>query len=199
MLLRYVIGAALACALGTSLPAADQSAGSASGATAGQSTLGTADLAFVVKAAQSGLFEVESATLAQSKQLGPEHQRIVQMILTDHSAANEELKSLAQSKGVTLATTLDETYRDKLDGLRKLEGEEFAKQFEKVQIQAHKDSIEDFRQATTEVKDPELRAWAVKTLPVLEQHQMHLKGTKAKDDHGSSHGMEGSGSSSRTF
>jgi putative membrane protein len=187
MLLRHVIGAVLACAAGAALHAADSS-GSAGGTATTQSSLAQEDLAFIQKATASGMFEVESARLALTRQLSEDQRRVAQKILDDHSRANTELRTLASEKGITLASGLDERYGAKIAALRQLQGDDFQKSFHEAQIEAHKDAIRDFRTAATDAKDPELRAWAIKTLPTLEQHQMHLK---AHDDqHGAQSGME---------
>jgi len=198
MLLRHsLLVAALACTVGATLPAADQGSGSASG-TAAQSTLSQDDQRFLRKAALNGLFEVESAKLAQSKQLPASHQQLATMILTDHTAANQELMAYAETKGIELPTSLDEKHREKLDELAKLDGEAFAKRFQKLQVEAHQDAIKDFRGAAKDSQDADLRAWAMKTLPVLEQHRMHLEG--ATTTQGASHGMDSErSSSSRSF
>ena len=188
MRLHYLIGAVLACAASAVLPAADQSAGSASGTAAGQ--LDQADHDFVTKAAIGGLFEVESAKLAQSKQIAPEHQKLVQMILTDHTAANAELTGYAQARGLSLPTALDEAHRAKLEALRKLDGRDFEKAFQQAQIEAHTMAIAVFTTASTDSKDADLRAWAGKTLPTLVMHQKHLQ--EASAGQGAAHGMQGS-------
>ena len=182
-------------ALTVSATAADHSAGSAGGTmpgtarTANGSTLSQADQEFIAMAAMSGRFEVDSARLAQSKQLSSHEQELVEMILTDHSAVNAELAGLATAKGFTLPSTLDPAHEARLAAMRELEGRDFATAFHAAQVEAHQDAIAIFTRAARDSEDVDLRAWAEKTLPTLQRHQQHLSATQ-----GSSSGMQGESS-----
>jgi len=61
---------------------------------------------FAVSAADAGLMEVQLATLALSKATSGKVKEFAQMMLDDHTKANEELKALAQKKNITLPSSL---------------------------------------------------------------------------------------------
>ena len=63
------------------------------------------DGAFFKKAAEGGIAEVELGKLAQEKSSNPSVKDYGAMMVRDHSAANDKLKSLAETKGIELPTS----------------------------------------------------------------------------------------------
>ena len=47
-------------------------------------------------------------------------------------------------------------------------------------VDDHEKDVEEFRKASQDLKDPDLRAWANKTLPVLEHHLAMAKDIASK-------------------
>jgi putative membrane protein len=133
------------------------------------------DKDFIKKAASGGMMEVEAGTLAQSKGGAQEVKDFGTRMVTDHGKANDELKTLAQQKNVPLPTKLDHKHKSFVDKLQKLSGAAFDKEYMTNMVKDHKNDVEEFRKATQKVKDPEVKGWAEKTLPVLEQHLQQAK------------------------
>jgi putative membrane protein len=92
------------------------------------------------------------------------------MMVTDHGKANEELKALASSKGVELPADLDAKHKSVHAKLAKLSGAEFDKEYVAEMLKGHKKAVSDFEKASKSAKDPELKAFAEKTLPTLRHH-----------------------------
>src|SRR5438067_4040781 len=74
-------------------------------------TLSKEDSTFVMKAAAGGMMEVELGNTAQQMATNPRVKNFGQMMVTDHSKANDELKSFASSKGITLPSDLPKDER----------------------------------------------------------------------------------------
>ena len=146
----------------------------------GLATLAHADVSkkdqeFITKAAAGGMYEVEAGKLAKTKGMSEGVKSYGDMLVNDHTAANEELKALATSKGATLPTALP------ADKTRKLEkigsAKDFDKQFVKQVGQAdHKTDISLFEKASKSADDADLKAFAAKTLPTLKAHKEHADG-----------------------
>lgn len=135
------------------------------------------DQEFMTKAAAGGLYEVEAGQLAQNKGRGANVQTFGTMLIKDHSAANEELKALASSKGVTLPTSLPADKKRQLDKIAK--AKDFDKEFvEQVGLDDHKKDIALFEKASIDADDAEVKAFAAKTLPTLRTHHEHAEGLK---------------------
>jgi putative membrane protein len=125
----------------------------------------------VKEAAMGGLYEVQAGQLAAQKATTSEVKQMAQHIVNDHTKGNDQLKSIAQSKGVQdLPMQLDSKHQRKLDHLNKLSGAEFDREYSKMMVSDHKDDIKAFRKEAEDGKDADLKQFASQTLPALEQH-----------------------------
>lgn len=146
-------------------------AGSTSMAPTGGGALTPAEETFVVKAASDGLYEVEVSQMAADKAKAEPVKGFASMLVDHHSAANAELKALAESRNVKLPDEVPDDKQAKIDKLEKAPDAQFDQQYVKtVGIEDHKTDIALFEKASKEVKDPELKAWIDKTLPTLREH-----------------------------
>jgi putative membrane protein len=146
-----------------------QSAGEKTGI---NSTLGiaptTAD--FVKEAAMSDLLEIDAAKIAQQKGNAQEKTFAEQMI-TDHTKTSSELKQLVSGNFKSaIPTTLDDSSQKKLDKLKNTKPEDFASEYDPMQVSAHKDATSLFERYAKGGDDPKLKDWAGKTLPALQHH-----------------------------
>jgi putative membrane protein len=140
----------------------------------------TADNTFATKAAVGGLAEVQLATLAKDHAASADVKSFAQRMYDDHSKANDELKQLASTKGITLPTSLDAKHQATYDRLSKLNGAEFDKAYMKDMVADHREDVSEFRKESNSGSDPELKAWAAKTLPTLQEHLNMAESTNAK-------------------
>lgn len=146
-------------------------AGSTSMAPTGGGALTPAEETFVVKAASGGLYEVEVSQMAADKATAEPVKKFASMLVDHHSAANAELKALAESRKVKLPDEVPGDKQAKIDKLQKASDAEFDKQYvQTVGIEDHKTDIALFEKAGKDAKDPELKAWIDKTLPTLREH-----------------------------
>jgi putative membrane protein len=91
-----------------------------------------------------------------------------QMLVTDHTAANEKAKSLAQTQGVTPPTLPKPDAKKEFDRLSKLNGEAFDKEFAKHMVADHKKDIAEFEAQAKSTDD--VASFAKDTLPTLQNH-----------------------------
>lgn len=132
-------------------------------------TMGSDDH-FVMEAANGGLAEVELGKLATEKASSEDVKKFGQRMVDDHGKANDELKSLAQSKNITIPSAPDAKHNATVDRLSKLTGEAFDRAYMQEMLKDHKKDVNEFRTEAKSGKDPEVKAWASKTLPTLEAH-----------------------------
>jgi putative membrane protein len=97
----------------------------AAGEKTGMGNMGSQDHDFVMDAAMGGLMEVELGRIAAQKGMSESVKQFGQRMVDDHSKANEELMSLASSKGMTLPTALDEKHQKDVTKLSAMSGAEF--------------------------------------------------------------------------
>jgi putative membrane protein len=154
---------------------------SSTGSTGGTvSSLDPADKEFVMKAAQGGMAEVMLGQMASSKGTSPDVKNFGNRMVSDHGKANDELKQLAQNKGMALPSDTDKEHKDAADKLSKANGNEFDKQYISNMVSDHEKDVKEFEKESKDAKDPDLKAWASKTLPTLQDHLKMAKDTKAK-------------------
>jgi putative membrane protein len=128
---------------------------------------------FVTKAAISGMAEIESSKLAVAKG-DAKDKAFAERMIKDHTEASNELKQLVTSGKVkvNLPTTMDSAHQSEVDRLKGLNGAEFKKAYDEMQVAAHKDAVSLFERYAKSGDNADLKAFAAKTLPKL---QMHLK------------------------
>lgn len=128
---------------------------------------------FVTQAAISDMAEIESSKLALAKTDG-KTKAFAEKMIKDHTATSAELKGLVTGGKVkaNLPAAMDAAHQSKIDKLKGLTGASFAKEYDDMQIAAHKDAVSLFERYSKSGDNAELKAFAAKTLPHL---QMHLK------------------------
>ena len=133
--------------------------------------LARVDRKFMDEAASSGMFEVQVGQLAASKADDPSVRSFANMLVDQHTAANNELVKIADARGVALPPAPAHALRREIDKLGSRNGADFDRDFvRKVGIEAHEKDIKLFEKASKDVKDPELKAFVDKSLPMLREH-----------------------------
>jgi predicted outer membrane protein len=159
----------------------DKNASSSMGASgAGQAAAGTAasgaklnagDEKILKDMAMANMAEVEGGKLAQSKSQSSEVKAFAQQMIDDHTANLNEVKALAQARGVTLPTEPDAKHKAMAAKLEKMSGDAFDKAYMKqAGVQDHKTVHAKLKAASKKAKDPEVKALVDKTEPVVAQH-----------------------------
>jgi len=136
------------------------------------------DAEFVMNAADGGMMEVELGKLAQQKASDDRVKEFGQMMIDDHSKANNELSSLAQTKNITILANVSEDKQQKIDDLSQKSGKDFDKAYMDLMVEDHQEDVDDFRDAANRAHDADVKAWAADKLPVLEQHLQKAKEIK---------------------
>lgn len=133
---------------------------------------------FVVEAANGGLMEVQMGTLATTKASSPAVKQFAQMMVDDHSKANNELKDLAQQKNIALPTVMGNEYQRKYDNLNEKTGADFDKEYMDLMVSHHKDAVDRFEEQAEDGKDPEIKAWASSQVAILRKHHQEAERTQ---------------------
>lgn len=159
---------------GTSSPT---STGASGGTT---SSLNAEDKKFFIDAGQDFLAQVAFAQLAQNQAVSPDVQSVAHRVMSDANRAKQELEQLALTKGLALPADLafhDAATRDNLS--RKV-AKDFDTSYLASVIQLTQKDVNTFDRASKQTKDPDLKAWAMKTLPILQGDLQSAKQIAAK-------------------
>ncbi len=151
--------------------ATSSNSGAMSGANSGgNAALSSADKKFVDKAAIGGLAEVEMGKLAQQKAANDQVKQFGTRMVDDHTKSNDELKQVASSKGITLPTGLDSKHKSVMDRFEKLSGAQFDRAYIDYEVSDHKEDISDFQKEAKSGHDSDVKGFAAKTVPTLQEH-----------------------------
>jgi putative membrane protein len=153
----------------------------AAGSAAAADSVAHSDASFMKDAAQAGHSEVAGSKLALAKTSDPQVKAFAQQMIDDHTKAAQELQALASAKGVKLPS--DESMTQKAKEKMMLSGADGAnfdyRYADSIGVSAHQDAVKLFRKASTDAKDPDVKAFASKTLPTLEHHLQMAKELQA--------------------
>jgi putative membrane protein len=131
---------------------------------------------FLVKAADGGLTEVRMGELGQQKASSSSVKNFATMMIHDHSGANDQVKSLAAQRNVTLPDAPAADNQKSVEDLAKKTGKDFDKSFMDAMVRDHEKTIDLFKDASSKANDADVKSFANNTLPKL---QMHLDSAKA--------------------
>jgi putative membrane protein len=125
----------------------------------------------IEKAAQMNMATIKVAQLASQKAENAELKRFAQTLEKDHQAAQRDVQKLAATHHVTLPTALDDKCKEEISKLEALSGQEFDREFAKGAVEGHAMAIAHLQQASSEVKDADLRQYTQKMLAQVKDHQ----------------------------
>ena len=132
------------------------------------SPLSAKDKTFIHKAAKGGMMEVAMGNLAAQNGQSDDVKSFGKRMVTDHSKANEELKSIAAKKGVKLPSkepsgkwSSDKAYMD-------------------MMVKDHEKDLAEFQEEASTGTDPDVKKFAEDTAKVVQEHLDLAKQTQSK-------------------
>ncbi len=140
------------------------------------------DSEFMTKAASGGMLEVELGKVVAQRATTPEAKQFAQQMVNDHTKANNELKALASKKGMKLPASLGEDQKKVYDEVLTEKGAKLDQKYVSEMVDDHEEDVKEFQEASTKAGDPAVKAFAAKTLPVLQMHLAMIKKIQAGMD-----------------
>lgn len=144
----------------------------------GTGRVADADADFLKQAMYNNNAEVEASRLAVAKANGSQVKEFAQKMVDEHSATDRELRALASAKGVTISNDPSLMQRGKLAVLSARDRDTFDRRYIDAIVDAHQEAVDLFQRASTNSSDPEVKAFAARTLPTLQQHLQHAQQLK---------------------
>jgi len=133
---------------------------------------------FIKKAADGGMTEVELGKVAEKNAQRDDVKKFGQQMISDHSKANDELKTVASKLGVTIPDKVSAKHQSMIDAMSKKTGESFDATYVKAMIADHENDIAEFEKARGDVTDADLKKFIDDTLPVMKHHLEMVKELK---------------------
>jgi putative membrane protein len=129
-----------------------------------------ADSDFVANASAGGVAEVKLGQLAEERGSNPVVKSFGEKMVTDHTAAGDQLQVAAKGEGIAVAPDMTADDRATYEKLSALSGPSFDQAYAAAMVQDHEHDISDFEKEAARGKDPEIRKFASNTLPTLREH-----------------------------
>jgi putative membrane protein len=144
--------------------------GQPNAAASAKAALDEEDKNFVKEATIGGMAEVEFSKIAQKSE-NADVKRFADRMIEDHTKANQQLASITTALGVETPKALDSEHERMREKLQTLHGKAFDEQYMRVMVEDHDKAVKLFRQEERSGRNAELKQFAQKTLPTLEEHQ----------------------------
>jgi len=128
------------------------------------------DRKFVQVATIGGMAEVELSKIAQKSE-NADVKRFADRMIEDHTKANEQMTATTRALGVEPPKAVDSAHERMRDKLRTLHGKAFDDQYVHDMVEDHDKAVKLFREEEHSGHNAELKQFAHKTLPTLEEHQ----------------------------
>jgi putative membrane protein len=136
--------------------------------TGGGSSLSEKDKTFMKKAAKGGMMEVTMGKVAEQNGQSDDVKSFGKRMVTDHSKANDELKSIASNKEFELPSkehtgkwTSDKAYID-------------------MMVKDHEKDLAEFKEEANSGSDPDVKKFADDTSKVIQEHLDLVKEIQGK-------------------
>ena len=133
-----------------------------------------------MKAAQGGMTEVQLGQMAADKATSQDVKDFGSKMVTDHGKANDELKSIAGTKGITLSDKLDAKHQAMVDKMTATSAAAFDKAYVSAMVKAHEKDDALFSKEAASGDDADIKAFAAKTDDVVKMHLKMIQDIQSK-------------------
>ncbi len=153
----------------------DQSSASTKGKKAG----GSSDAQFAMKAAQGNMAEVALGKLATQNGQSDDVKKFGQRMIDDHGKAEQDLEGIASKDNLTLPKKVNAQQKAEEQRLSKLNGAAFDRAYMRLMVQDHTKDVAEFRkESNSSAANSDLRDFAKRTYPTLQDHLTMAKSIK---------------------
>ncbi len=167
-------------------PADNSNGSSSTSSSTASNSSSNPDQQFVSDAAKGNRAEVELGKMIASKTSDPAVKRFAQMMVDDHTKALNQLQQVASQKNINLPDGIPDDAKDLQTKLSSESGKQLDKDYMDGMVQDHQKDVQEFKDASQNLHDTDVKQWATKTLPTLQQHLQRAKQVDDKLNGGSS-------------
>lgn len=133
-------------------------------------TLTNADKQFMITAARTDMIEAHEGQMAESQAKREDVKEFAKTLVQEHTQSYEQLTALATKTGVSIPKGINAAKDPAIAPLLRLSGDRFDQVFDKDEIAAHRRALALFKREAANAHDPDVKAFAAQTIPVLEKH-----------------------------
>jgi len=136
----------------------------------GDPNICAADQNFILTAIQGGMAEVRLGEMARLQGKRDDVKEFGRMMVKDQASLNDDLKTLAVQKGLTVPDSLDVKHQRMVDKMADLRGSEFDNAYIAGMIKDHTEAGEEFRAESAATKDADIKSVVDKSMLVVNAH-----------------------------
>ena len=143
--------------------------------------LADTDRAFIKMAASSGQAEIQLGKLAAERADSSDVGDFAKRLEKDHTQADLELLKILNAQRINVSRDM-EPYQAAAAELTKLRGAEFDRAYLRHMVKEHDEAVAQFAAEANKGRNPELKAYAAKVLPILQEHLQLARDLAAKHE-----------------
>jgi putative membrane protein len=143
--------------------------------TGGMNTGPAADKAFVKKALEGNIGEIEMGKLALQKSNDDQVKQFAQRMVDDHGKMLDEMKPAAQQMGVKVPEGPSKGQMKSMDKMKALSGDAFDQAYIKDMVKDHKGDDNDFKMEAQSTQNPQLKQMVMQSDQTIESHLQQIE------------------------
>ena len=127
--------------------------------------------AFISKAMEGGMAEVQLGQLAQQKSQSNDVKQFAAKMVNDHGQMGDKwLKPVAQQMGIESPSGPSKKDKKEMEKLQGLSGQDFDREYITMMVKDHQKDLKDFQSEAQSAQDPTVKQIADKGSQVIQQH-----------------------------
>jgi putative membrane protein len=132
--------------------------------------LNTTDRTFMLNASLSNSAEIDAANLAVTKSATPAITAFAQQMITEHTTAQSELKTLGTSVSYAVSDSIDSAHISIKQMLDTLSGRAFDSAYIYNQVTDHQSAVTNFQTEQSSGQNASVKSYANTYLPHIQAH-----------------------------
>jgi putative membrane protein len=140
------------------------------------------DKAFVRKALQGGMAEVQLGQLALQKSSNDDVKQFAHKMVDDHTKLGDEMKQVAQQLSVKVPDSPSGKDKSTMSKMQALNGDEFDKAYIKDMVKDHQQDEKDFKTEANNTTNPALKQVASQGVQVIGEHLQMIEQIAQKNN-----------------
>jgi putative membrane protein len=149
--------------------------------TSGADATGQQARMFVEEMAHAGIAEVELGRLASQRGGSADVKQFGQMMMDEHTKANNELKQVALQLNIAVPNETDAKHKELAERLSKMNGAQFDREYSDAMVMGHQEVVSKLEaQSRVDAGPTALKQWAANALPTVEKHLERAKDIQEK-------------------
>ena len=136
------------------------------------------DAKYVVDAYTDGMIQTRMAERVKGMLTTQDAKSVADMMITEHTAMNNDMRALATKKNISLPTELSKNQQDDIDDVAKKTGMDLDEKYLDKVVSMHRDAVDLCEKAVEKVTDPEIQTAFATGLPKLRTHLDMVKAAR---------------------